>query len=145
MKIVKTLVTFALLAYGTASLAADTLSQRIQRHAPRGITAAFYSCIDQADSNAIGSGACLSAEKTRQDHRLNTTYQALLGKLDPKAKSALVIAEREWLKSQDATGRFEDALYGEESVANLEVSQNEIFRICERANALAMYLSVASI
>ena len=110
----------------------------------KGITPTFYACIDKAGSDTVALGACLSAEKATQDTRLNTTYKALLGKLNDKAKSKLIIAERTWLKLQDENGEFEDSLYGNEIIDNLDLAQNEIFSICERANKLDRYLSIAS-
>ncbi|HWX67423.1 MAG TPA: lysozyme inhibitor LprI family protein [Rhodanobacter sp.] len=146
MKTIRTLaITLALLAYGAAAVAADSRSQAIKTHAPKGITTAFYTCVDKADSDTIAIAACLSAEQTRQDNRLNAAYKALLGKLTPKAKDALIRAEREWLKFQEANGKFEDSIYGDESIANLQLTQNEMFRICERANAMGTYLIVANI
>jgi uncharacterized protein YecT (DUF1311 family) len=146
MKTVRTLaITLAILAYGASAVAADSRSQAIKSHAPKGITTALYACVDKADSDTIAIAACLSDEQTRQDNRLNATYRALLGKLTPKAKDALVRAEREWLKFQEANGEFESSIYGNEAIANLQLTQNEIFRICERANALGTYLIVANI
>jgi len=121
MKTVRTLATLALLAYGTAAVALDSTSQMIRRDAPQGTTTAFFTCIDKADSDAIARGACVSAEKSKQDSRLNTTFEKLLGKLDPKAKEALVVSEREWLKLQDATDRLENSLYGDEGIAGLQL------------------------
>ncbi len=145
MKTARMLITFVLLIYGAAAVASDSRSQAIKSHAPKGITTAFYACVDKADSDTVAIAACLSAEQTRQDNRLNVTYKALLGKLNPKVKDALVRAEREWLKFQEANGEFENSIYGNESVANLQLTQNEVFRICERANALDTYLIVANI
>ncbi|WP_049620863.1 hypothetical protein [Frateuria defendens] len=65
-----------------------------------------------------------------------------MSKLDAKAKEKLVTAERSWLDLQDKTGRLEDTLYGSETVSNLQRTQNETFRICERANVLQKYLAV---
>lgn len=45
-------------------------SQIIRQHAPRGITEAFYQCIDKADPSTIASAACLTTEQKRQDKRL---------------------------------------------------------------------------
>jgi uncharacterized protein YecT (DUF1311 family) len=138
------IVTFALLTYGAVAVASDSRSQTIKSHAPKGITTAFYTCVDKADSDTIAIAACLTDEQTRQDHRLNITYKALLGKLTPKAKDALVRAEREWLKFREANGEFENSLYGNEIIDNLQLTQNEMFHICERANALDTYLIVAN-
>jgi Uncharacterized protein conserved in bacteria len=139
------IVAFALLVHAAIATASDSRSQAIKSHAPKGITTAFYTCVDKADSDTIAIAACLADEQTRQDHRLNVTYKALLGKLAPKAKGALIRSEREWLKFQAANGEFENSIYGNESVANLQLTQNEMFRICERANALDTYLIVANI
>lgn len=145
MKTARTLaVSLALLVYGAAAVAADSTRQVIQRNAPKGITTAFYTCIDKAGSDTVALGACLSAEKTTQDARLNTTYKALLGKLHGKAKDQLISAERAWLKFQNEDGTFQNLLYGDETVDDLQLTQNEIFRLCERANALDKYLSVAN-
>jgi uncharacterized protein YecT (DUF1311 family) len=138
------IVAFALLTHGAFAFASDSRSQSIKGHAPKGITTAFYTCVDKANSDTVAIAACLSAEQTRQDNRLNASYKALLGKLTPKAKDALIRAEREWLKFQETNGEFENSIYGNETVADLQLTQNEMFRICERANALDTYLIVAN-
>lgn len=137
-------IALTLIVYGAIAVAADSTSQVIRRDAPKGITTAFYTCIDKAGSDTVALAACLSTEKTTQDSRLNTTYKALLGKLDDKAKGRLIIAERAWLKFQDTNGEFEDSLYGDEIIDNLDLTQNEIFSICERADKLDRYLSIAN-
>jgi uncharacterized protein YecT (DUF1311 family) len=145
MNMVRTLaITVALLAHGAVAVAADSTSQMIRKEAPKGISASFFTCVDKGGSDTIALGGCLSTEKTRQDTRLNTTYKALLGKLDGKSKDDLVSAEREWLAFQNKSGDFETSLYGDETVSNLQLTQNEIFRLCERANALDKYLVVAN-
>lgn len=145
MQTIKTLaIAFALCVYAAGAWAADSTSQVIKRQAPRGITTTFYACIDKAGSDTIALGGCLSAEKKTQDGRLNATYKALLGKLNGKAKDGLVNAERAWLDFHNKSGDFEAGLYGDEAVADLQVTQNEIFRLCERANALDKYLSIAN-
>jgi len=45
---------------------------------------------------------------------------------------------------QDENGAFEDSPYGDEIIDNLDLAQSEIFSICERANKLDRYLSIAS-
>jgi len=82
-------------------------------------------------------------EKQKQDARLNAAYKKLLAKLDSKAKDQLVAAERAWLDLQGKTSRLETSLYGDETISNLQLMQNEIFRLCERANELEKYLSLA--
>ncbi|ODV16706.1 MAG: hypothetical protein ABT19_08245 [Rhodanobacter sp. SCN 68-63] len=125
--------------------ATDSRSQDIKRHAPPGITDAFYTCVDKADTDTNAAAKCLTDEQARQDKRLNTTYKALLNKLDPKAKDQLIHAERAWLKFQDANGALERSIYGSEAVGNLQVTENALFRVCDRANALDNYLYVANL
>lgn len=136
-------IAFSLLVTGVSAFAADSTGQVIKRQAPRGITASFYACVDKAGSDITAQGACLSAEKNVQDARLNATYKALTAKLTGKAKDNLLIAERAWLEYHSKNSEFETALYGEESVADLQVTQNEVFRLCDRADALDKYLKIA--
>jgi uncharacterized protein YecT (DUF1311 family) len=137
-------VAFVLFAYGAGAGAEESNSALIRRSAPKGITEAFYACIDKANYNEIAVAACLSAEQDIQDGRLNRTYKALLGKLDSKGKEQLVDAERAWMGFRSKTSALESTLYGGEIIANLEVSQRDVFRLCERANALDDYLSLVN-
>lgn len=137
-------VTFALLATAGGAFAADRTSQVIKRQAPKSITATFYSCVDKAGSDATAQGACLTAEKKLQDTRLNTSYKALTAKLTGNAKTNLLNAERAWLEFHNKNGDFEASLYGDQPVADLQVTQNEIFRIADRADALEKYLTIAN-
>lgn len=138
-----TLIAVALLAYGTW-VAAETTVDAIRRDAPKGITDVFYACVDKADDNTVDQAACLTQERARQDHRLNKSYDALVGKLDGDEKESLIEAERAWLKFRDSSVQLEDKLYGREEVDNLQLSQNEVFMICRRANELENYLALAS-
>jgi uncharacterized protein YecT (DUF1311 family) len=145
MRMVRSLaVTFALLVTGTSAFAADSTSQVIKRQAPKSITATFYNCVDKAGSDATAQGACINAEKKVQDTRLNTAYKALTAKLTGNAKTNLLNAERAWLEFHNKNGDFEASLYGDMPVADLQVTQNETFRIAERADALEKYLTIAN-
>lgn len=143
-RISMTAIAFTLLAYGVSAGAAESTSELIRRDAPKGITETFYACIDKANSDNIEEAACLSQERERQDHRLNTTYAALLRKLNPDQKKRLVEAERAWLKFRDNTVDFEDTIYENELVDNLQVAENELFVIGKRADELDEYLAIAS-
>lgn len=134
----------ALVSYATAATAEESTSQIIRQHAPAGITETFYQCIDKADSDATASAACLTAERDRQDKRLNTNYKELLAKLTPEQKKQLVLAERAWLKFKETNGTFENAIWGDEIMSNLELTQNEVFSIGARADALKKYLHIVS-
>lgn len=137
-------VTIAIAGHAAGTTAMESTSQAIKHHAPEGITAAFYACIDKADDGTIASAACLTDEEARQDKRLNVTYKALLGKLKPEEKKELIDAERAWLKFKESNGIFESSIYPNEILYNLEQSQDEIFALCARADALQKYLDVVT-
>ena len=137
-------LSFTLLASCTGALAAETLGQGIKRRAPQGITTRLYACVDKADASASTSAiaACLSAEEAAQDNRLNNTYKTLLGKLNGKAKDALVSSQQAWLDFHEKTDAFETTVYGKEAADDLQRLENETFRLSERANALDKYLAI---
>ena len=135
-------IALVLLAGGSAAGAEESLSAQIRKDAPKGITQAFYACVDTASGN-IEQAYCLTQERERQDRRLNATYQSLLRKLDEHQKKSLVEAERDWLRFRNSTIGFEDTIYGNEIVGNLELGQNELFFICRRADELEKYLALA--
>lgn len=139
-----TAVALALLAYGVSAGAAESTSDLIRRDAPKGVTEAFYSCIDKANTNSIGEAECISRERERQDRRLNAAYAALMQKLGPGQKKDLVAAERAWIKFRESTTDFEDSLYSNDSVDHLQVAENELFLICKRADKLDEYLAIAN-
>jgi len=139
----KILVLCLVLLVNGQALAYESTAQVIKRQAPKGITNAFYGCIEKSESDNIAIAACQSAEKKRQDARLNAAYKSLLSKLRDTSKDNLVHAERAWLEFHGNSETFESSFYGSESVSSFQVMQNEIFRLCERANTLEGYLSVA--
>lgn len=133
----------ALAMYGSGAQAYESTTEVIKRQAPAGITDLFYSCVDSAGSESIALAACQSAEKKRQDARLNAAYKALLSKQNGTAKDNLIRAERAWLDLHNASNAFESSLYGSETVSSFQVMQKELLRLSERANVLEEYLSIA--
>ena len=134
-------IALALLAHCAGASAAESLANGIKRRAPQGITTRLYACVDKAGDNPDAIGACLSAEKTAQDDRLNTAYKTLLGKLNGQAKDALVSSEQAWQDFHAKTTAFEASVYGKGTLNDLQRQENEIFRLSERANALDKYLA----
>jgi uncharacterized protein YecT (DUF1311 family) len=128
-----------------ATLAADveSTSQVIRKTAPKGISESFYTCIDKASSSTIDEASCLASEKSSQDARLNKNYKKLLGALRGDAKTALVASEKAWLDSRSKDGALESLLYGAgPQIDNLQLEQNDIFKLCTRANVLENYQDV---
>lgn len=137
------ILSFALFVHGSGALAYESTAQVIKRQAPPGIGNAFYGCVEKAESDDIALAACQSAEKKRQDARLNAAYKALLSKHHGTAKDSLIRAERAWLDFHNTSKTFESSLHGSEAVSGFQVMQKEIFRLCERANVLEEYLLIA--
>lgn len=133
----------ALVMFASGANAYESTAQVIKRHAPAGISDVFYGCLERAGSETIARAACQSAEKERQDTRLNAAYKMLLNKQSGAAKENLVRAERAWLDFHGASTAVESSLYGGETVGSFEVMQREIFRLSERANVLEEYVSIA--
>lgn len=138
------ILSFALCVVGSGALAYESTAQVIKRQAPPGISNVFYGCVEKAESDDIALAACQSAEKKRQDARLNAAYRSLLSKQRGTAKDSLIRAERAWLDSHNTSKTFESFLYGSETVGVFQVMQKELFRLCERANVLEEYLSIAN-
>ena len=136
-------ISLALIMFGAGAQAYESTAQVIKRQAPAGISDVFYGCLESAGSETIALAACQSAEKERQDARLNVAYKALLGKQRGAAKESLVRAQRAWLDFHGASTAFESSLYGGETVGSFEVMQREIFRLAERASVLEEYVSIA--
>jgi uncharacterized protein YecT (DUF1311 family) len=132
----------ASVVFSGSSSAQESTADVIKKHAPQGITSTFYACVNQAASNAVAAGACLSAEQDVQDKRLNAVYKKLLSALSEKDRPFLIAAERAWIASRDKDRALETVVYGDEQVDNLQQAQNNVFRICERANTLERYLNL---
>jgi uncharacterized protein YecT (DUF1311 family) len=144
-KTLKTLalpVALALLAHCAGASAAETLANGIKRRAPQGISTKLYACVDRAGDSPDAIGTCLSAEKTAQEDRLNTTYKTLLGTLNGQAKDALVNSQQAWQDFHAKTAALESSLYGKGTLNDLQRLENDIFRLSERANALDKYRAV---
>ncbi|KJJ95353.1 hypothetical protein UB44_19705 [Burkholderiaceae bacterium 26] len=134
-------VAVALLAHSAGAFAAESLANGVKRRAPQGISTKLYACVDKAPDNPDAIGACLSAEKTAQDERLDHSYKTLLSKLTGKAKDALASSEQAWQDFHSRTAALETAIYGKDRLDDLQRLENEVFRLSERANALDKYLA----
>lgn len=134
-------IALVLAAHSADAVSAENLANGIKRRAPQGITTRLYACVDRAADNPDAIGTCLSAEKTAQDDRLNTTYKTLLGQLSGQAKDALLRSQQAWQDFHTKTAALETSLYGKGTRDDLQRLENEIFRVSERANALDRYLA----
>lgn len=128
------------LGSGPASAVDSGTSQSIRQGAPKGITEAFYACVDKAGGDVIAIGSCTSAEKKIQDSRLNQAYTHLMTKVDTKTKESMRSAERSWLDFNGKAVNAELELRGTDKTASIEASLSELFRYCERANDLENFV-----
>lgn len=121
----------AALAIGTASAAPAT----------SGLSPMFTACRDSAQG-AIEQAACLSAESTRQDQRLNQAYTQLQARLSGDNRTKLVNAQRAWLQSRSRDSELDTALYDNSQVGNLQGELNDVLRLSARADQLQKYLQL---
>ena len=121
----------AALAIGTAGAAP----------APSGLSPTFTACRDSAQG-AIEQAACLSAESTRQDQRLNQAYTQLQARLIGDNRTKLVNAQRAWLQSRSRDSELDTALYDNSQVGNLQSGLDDVMRLSARADQLQKYLQL---
>jgi uncharacterized protein YecT (DUF1311 family) len=110
--------------------------------APSGLSATFAACMARAGSQNIASIECLTAERSRQDRRLNKVYQELIGNLQGDRRGRMVEAQRAWLQLQQKDGAFEASIFDELGpMGNQQQVENEARAVSQRADLLEQYLA----
>lgn len=71
-----------------------------------GLTSQFSICMDNSNGVTTQTLNCLSAEKSRQEIRLNKTYEEVMSQLSPERKKQLRTAQRAWITFRDANCSF---------------------------------------
>lgn len=108
--------------------------------APRGLSATFAACMQRAGSQRIPGAACLTAERDRQDARLNKVYRELIGNLQGDRRDRMIEAQRAWVKLQQKDGAFEASILDQlGAMGDLQAVEYEARAICERADRLERY------
>ena len=80
---------------------------------------------------------CILAETVRQDARLNENYKNLLSKLAAERKSALIEAQRAWIKFRDTNcGFYADPEGG--SAARMAANECILNATAQRATELRL-------
>ena len=105
--------------------------------AEREMTQEYSTCLGKSNGVTIEMINCMLAETRRQDARLNENYKRLISKLPTVRKTALVEAQRAWIKFRDANcGFYADP----EGGSAARVSANECFlnAIADRAKELRL-------
>jgi uncharacterized protein YecT (DUF1311 family) len=75
-------------------------------HAEERTSESYTACLDKANGATSAMQDCIKEELERQDHRLNTAYQALTGSVPEKRRAQLRDAQRKWTAFRDANCRF---------------------------------------
>ncbi|BAV97059.1 lysozyme inhibitor LprI family protein [Lysobacter enzymogenes] len=113
---------------------------------PKGLSATFAACMDRAGSQQIPRAECLSAERARQDARLNRVYKELIGSLQSPRREQIVEAQRAWLQLQQKDGAFETSVFEPlGTMGDLQSVESEALSISERADRLEKYLELSKL
>lgn len=103
----------------------------------RGLSQDFSECIARAGSQNAAQAECLTAERDRQDARLNAVYGQLTAHLQGERRSRIVEAQRAWVQLQQKdeafAASFRDQGGPTDSVATL---QDKTLAIAQRADLL---------
>jgi uncharacterized protein YecT (DUF1311 family) len=130
----------------SADASASSSSADDGYRAPKGLTAEFAACMQRAGSQQIPGAECLTAERRRQDARLNSVYKQLIGTLKGERRDQIVEAQRAWLQLQQKDGAFEASVFDELGpMGNLQSVEYEALSISERADRLEKYLRLAKL
>lgn len=73
----------------------------------------FKSCLESQKSTTASMNNCTHASMKNWDKELNLVYNELMKKLPPKAKKALILSQREWIKHRDKEFDFISAMYND--------------------------------
>jgi uncharacterized protein YecT (DUF1311 family) len=82
------------------------LGARLAASADREMTKEHSACLEKANGVTAEMINCMLAETIRQDARLNENYKKLLSKLATERKTALIEAQRAWIRFRDANCGF---------------------------------------
>jgi uncharacterized protein YecT (DUF1311 family) len=69
-------------------------------------SASYAACLDKAAGGTPAMQECIMLEHERQDRRLNTSYEALIGSVTEERRAQLRDAQRKWIAFRDANCGF---------------------------------------
>jgi uncharacterized protein YecT (DUF1311 family) len=105
--------------------------------ADREMTQEYSTCLGKSNGVTIEMINCILAETVRQDARLNENYKKLISKLPTERKTALVEAQRAWIKFRDANcGFYADPEGG--SAARMTANECFLNATADRAKELRL-------
>jgi len=103
----------------------------------REMTQEYWTCLEQSNGVTAEMINCILAETVRQDARLNHNYKNLLSKLAAERKSALIEAQRAWIRFRDTNCRFYADPEGG-SAARMAAGECMLNAIAQRATELGL-------
>jgi uncharacterized protein YecT (DUF1311 family) len=116
------------------------LGARLAASADREMTKEHSACLEKANGVTAEMINCMLAETILQDARLNENYKKLLSKLATERKTALIEAQRAWIKFRDANCGFYANPEGG-STARMAASECILNATADRAKELQLLTS----
>ena len=106
----------------------------------RNFTQEYLQCLDRSGGVTAEMINCILAETNRQDAKLNERYKKLILKLPKQRQTALVEAQRAWMRFRDANcGFYNDPEGG--TVAQLIAHECFLKAVVDRAEELKLLTS----
>jgi uncharacterized protein YecT (DUF1311 family) len=104
------------------------------------LTQEYSTCLNQSNGVTAEMTNCILAETARQDAKLNERYKKLISKLSKQRQTALIEAQRAWIRFRDANCGFYDDPEGG-SAARLIANECFLKAIVDRAEELKLLTS----
>ncbi|MFZ5638097.1 MAG: lysozyme inhibitor LprI family protein [Pseudomonadota bacterium] len=109
----------------------------------QGVRESYWQCVHSDDRALLDKSFCTAEETEFQDRRLNAVYQRLSRKVDGEQRALLLASQRSWLDFRAKDQELEVSLFGSEQIENLQISEREMLRISDRADALEFFESIS--
>ncbi len=123
------------------SAPSDEIAGNLASHP--GVRASYWECVQSDERAAVEKSYCVSEEAGFQDDRLNAVYQRLTKRLNAERRALLLASQRSWLDFRAKDQALESSLFGSEQIENLQISEREMLRISDRADALEYFESIS--
>ncbi|WP_219762043.1 lysozyme inhibitor LprI family protein [Neoroseomonas alba] len=115
-----------------------------ENDAAKELSTIFAECMERAGTQHIPRAACLTAERDRQDRRLNNVYRTLIGSLQGERRARMVEAQRLWVQLRQRDQAFEASILDALGpMGDLQSVENDARAIGQRADLLEKYLELS--
>ncbi|MBW6397426.1 DUF1311 domain-containing protein [Roseomonas sp. HJA6] len=124
--------------------AARPMAGNSENDAAKELSTIFAECMERAGTQHIPRAACLTAERDRQDRRLNNVYRTLIGSLQGERRARMVEAQRLWVQLRQRDQAFEASILDALGpMGDLQSVENDARAIGQRADLLEKYLELS--